>query len=152
MQLHVSCRHVRNTLPKMVTRSQKSKSFSSTSVTPPRKGKGQSANGLLQKKKLGRPICPCSREDQADRQYPMLPMSTWKDVLIGLQKSEGGAPLGGTPLQFKNQLVATASKEDISKHRTYNSGNTSKKPGQPVSLAPLPKQISPDSKLCLNYS
>ncbi|XP_040201594.1 cytosolic carboxypeptidase 3 isoform X1 [Rana temporaria] len=144
--------HVRNTLPKMVTRSQKSKSFSSTSVTPPRKGNGQSANGLLQKKKLGRPICPFSREDQADRQYPMLPMSTWKDVMIGLQQSEGGAPLGGTPLQFKSQLVATAPKEDISKHRTYNSGNTSKKPGQRVSLAPLPKQISPDSKLCLNYS
>ncbi|XP_077325303.1 cytosolic carboxypeptidase 3 isoform X3 [Lithobates pipiens] len=142
-------RHIRNTLPKMATRSQKSKSSSSTSVTPIRKSKGQSANGLLQKKKLGRPICPWSREDQADRQYPMLPLSTWKDVLIGLQPSEGRAPVGSTPLHFRNQLVATAPKEDISKHRTNNSWNMSMKPGQRVSLAPLPKQSqnSPVSKV-----
>ncbi|KAM5170386.1 cytosolic carboxypeptidase 3 [Mantella aurantiaca] len=145
--------HGRNTLSKMAAHSQPSNSSSSTSVTPTRQGKGSSANGLLQKRKLRRSLYPHPQEVQSDGQYPTLHMNTWKDVLIGLQQSESGAPAGDTPLHFENQPVSTPPKKNISKH-TNNFGNTSWKPGQRVNLTPLPKQShnSPSSEFCLHHS
>nr|DBA30391.1 TPA: hypothetical protein GDO54_006381 [Pyxicephalus adspersus] len=132
-------RHIQNTFPKTAAHSQTSNSSGITSVTLPKKGRGQSGNELLQKRKLGRLFSPHPQETQADRQYSTLPVNTWKDVLIGLQGSGDGTSGGATPLHFRNQPVATAPKENTSKHRTNNSGNTSRKPRLRISLAPLKK-------------
>ncbi|XP_068133658.1 cytosolic carboxypeptidase 3 isoform X2 [Hyperolius riggenbachi] len=134
-------RHVQNSLPRMADHT--SKSSSTTSIPPPRKLKVRSSNGMLQRRKIGRPSYPHPKEEQAipDRQHPSLPLNTWKDILIGLEAGGGEAPAASIPLCLENQLlIPSAPKQDIRKERTNGYVTLTKKPGQRGGLVPLSKQ------------
>ncbi|XP_066446271.1 cytosolic carboxypeptidase 2-like isoform X2 [Eleutherodactylus coqui] len=124
-----------NIFPKLMSHSHiLHKSLVSTKVLPPTKVKSK---GAVQKRKLGKLVGPQSQEEHVSTDHGSLRPNTWKDILTGLQTGENvtlhraaDAPMPAPP---KGHLL---------KNGTSNGfvGFT-RKPGQKVSLVPLPKTV-----------
>ncbi|KAM4039081.1 cytosolic carboxypeptidase 3 isoform 1-T1 [Anomaloglossus baeobatrachus] len=128
---------VQNILPKMMSHPHTShKSPASTRSLPPAKVRGRqlhSNKGAIQKRKLGKLIGPQPPEDRITAAHANLPANTWKDILMGLQTGGGlGDPL--TPAPSKGHLLKNGTSDGF--------GGYTRKPGQRVSLVPLPKSVS----------
>ncbi|XP_056373676.1 cytosolic carboxypeptidase 3 isoform X2 [Hyla sarda] len=121
------------------------KSSASTGALPPAKVRGQcgvySGKGTLQKRKLGKLIGPRLQEDRVSTHHANLPANTWKDVLVGLQTGEGGGSVESITLhRGADHPIPTPPKGHFLKNGTCY-GFVGRKPGQRVSLVPLPKTV-----------
>ncbi|XP_075131409.1 cytosolic carboxypeptidase 3 [Leptodactylus fuscus] len=128
---------VQNILPKMMSHPHPwYKTPLNSRALPPTKVRGQST--AVQKRRLGKLIGPQSQEDHAN-----LPANTWKDILMGLQTGEGAGSLESIALQRDvDRPLPAPPKGHVLKNGTSNGfvGFT-RKPGQRVSLVPLPKTV-----------
>ncbi|XP_075711946.1 cytosolic carboxypeptidase 3 isoform X2 [Rhinoderma darwinii] len=132
---------LQNVLPNMMSQPHVSHK-SSTRALPPAKVRGQSilhsSKGTVQKRKLGKLIGPYPQEDHAN-----LPANTWKDILIGLQTGEGGGSVQSFTLHRDiDHPIPAPPKGHVLKNGTSNGFvGCTRKPGQRVSLVPLPKTV-----------
>ncbi|XP_040293939.1 cytosolic carboxypeptidase 2-like isoform X1 [Bufo bufo] len=145
---------VQNILPKMMSHPHTShKSSTRTRTLPPTKVKIKSTveynKGTVQKRKLGKLTGPCPQEDHVTTDHANLeaaanlPANTWKDILIGLQTGEGGGSVESIMLhQDTDHPIPVPPKGHMLKDKTSNGfSKFTRKPGQRVSLVPLPKTV-----------
>ncbi|XP_069808017.1 cytosolic carboxypeptidase 3 isoform X2 [Dendropsophus ebraccatus] len=135
---------VQNVLPKMVPNPLTPyKSSMNTGALPPTKVRGHSSKGKVQKRKLGKLMGPHLQEDHVTTDHGNLPANTWKDILSGLQTGEGGGSVESVTLHRDvDQAIPSPPKGHFLKNGNSNGFvGLTRKPGQRVSLVPLPKTV-----------